>query len=448
MSDHRIEDLVEDSVRLALSTDRTAGEKRVLIADLYRFQALFDTSDTLGRLADELAAIGYDDDASGSGRPLLSIVAEIMTLADQADDRQLVRDWLAVTATEIDELTLIDETLPEDFAAFHARADAIAIRQIAGRRAAQGWRGLNSYITLPSWSGLAREYQRFDPETIERRAMLRFLLDHRADADAIAADHAKDKQRLSSPDTSALNQLPEMVAARGDFRLVGHTSKDGKQTFAFEAGAPPAEPDAARFHLVIEHDRGLGVLYPSFGVRSGLLERWRGEGFAPDDASMHFSQSVIGFAPPDLLEADDGLNGMGWKWRREQSAKLLARRLDAILAYWPHAAAVQRFYATSLAERIDKEGFATLAKKRIERINQFGFFANEVDMLFACACRAWDRGARPAEEIAAIRQQLSHILPDVRGDRAACLERLEAGPAFPAPLGRFPLRRHEQTWPL
>lgn len=448
MSDHRIEDLVEDSVRLALSSDRTAAGKRALIADLYRFQALFDTSDTLGRLASELAAIDYDADDPGSDRPLLSVIAEIMALADQADERQLVRDWLAVTATEIDELTLIDETLPEDFAAFQASADAIAVREIAARRAAQGWRGLSSYITLPSWPGLSREYQRFDPETIERRSMLRFLLDHRADADQIAADYAKDKARLSRPDASALAQLPALVEARGDFRLVGHAVKDGKQTFAFETGEPPADPDAARIHLVIEHDRGLGVLYPSFGVRSGLLERWRGEGFAPDDAGMHFSESVIGFAPADRLQADKALDGMGWKWRKEQSAKLLAQRLDAILAYWPHATALRRFYAEPLARRIDKEGFEGLASKRIDRVNKFGFFANEVDMLFACACRAWDRGETPTAEIAAIRQQLSHIRPEVREDRVACLERLQTGPAFPARLGRFPLRRHEESWPL
>ncbi|WP_420138975.1 hypothetical protein [Sphingomonas sp.] len=447
MSEHHVEDLVESSVRLLLGADLAVDAKRGLAHDLYRLQAQFDTSDTSGRLGPELEAIGYDPDAQSSARPLLAIAADMIALADQAGDRQLVRDWLALLINGIDDTTLIDDTLPEDFHAFQALPEAVAIRTIAGRRQELGWRGLDAAIPLPSWTGIARDYDRFAPADMDRRSMLRFLLDHRADAAKIAAEFDKDKQRIArSADTLA--SLPAMVAARGPFRCIADATSGSKRSFAFEAGDPPADADAARFHLIIDHDADLNVLYPWFGVRSGLIERWQGSTPAFDDAGMHFRESMIGFVPGDLLKADTQLSGTGWRWRRDQSAALLEKRLDAILGYWPHAAALERFYAKPLAARIDEEGFELMASKRVERFNAYGFFVNDVDILFACACRAWDRGTRPTAEIAAIRDWLAHVPPDKRADRVSCLKRLETGPAFPRELSRWPIRRLDERFPI
>ena len=448
MSEHHIEDLVEDSVRLLLAADLSDDTKRRLARDLYHVQAQFDISDTLGRLRPELDAIGYDPDARSANRALLAIVADIMALADAADDRQLVRDWLAVLVTGIDETTLIDDTLPEDFGAFRQRPEAIAIREIAGRHMPGGWRGLDAALPLPTWSGIAAEYDRFAVRDMDRRSMLRFLLDHRADATRIAADFDKDRARVARIADTALERLPDIVARYGAFRCIADATDGHKRIFAFAVGDPSADSDAARFHLVIEHNRDLNVLYPLFGVRSGLIERWQGHEPGFDDATMHFSESMIGFAPSALLEADKQLGGTGWRWRLDQSAALLEKRVAAIVGYWPHAAALERFYTKPLGERIDEEGFETMAHRRIERANAYGFFVNEVDMLFACACRSWDRGMKPTAEIAAIRDWLAHVQPDKRADRVACLARLEDGPSFPETLGRWPLRRQDTAFPL
>ncbi|WP_442679250.1 hypothetical protein ACSBM8_17395 [Sphingomonas sp. ASY06-1R] len=440
MSEHAIEDLVENSIRLLLASDSARDAKLRLTHDLYRVQALFDTSDTTGRLRAELAAIGYDPDAPASDCGVLSIVAEIMALADAADDRQRVRDWLAVLAAAIDE-AMLDDTLPQDFATFRQQPEAIAIREIAGRHQARGWRGLDASIRLPSWSSIAQDYDRFAVHGMDRRSMVRFLLDHRVDAARIAADFDKDRQRVARTADTPLECLPEIVARYGAFRCVADATDGDKRIFAFAVGDPSTDRDAARVHLVIEHNRDLNVLYPLFGVRSGLIERWQGHTPGFDDATMHFSESMIGFVPSALLEADKQLGGTGWRWRLDQSGSLLEKRVAAIVGYWRHAAALERFYAKPLSERIDEEGFETMARTCIERANAYGFFINEVDMLFACACRSWDRGVKPTAEIVAIRDWLTHVQPDKRADRVACLARLEDGPAFPAHLGRWPLRR-------
>lgn len=448
MSDHRIEDLVEDSIRLTLRSRLSDAEKRQLVRDLYVFQNLFDTSKTIGRVKPELDAIGYDPEMPAGDQPFLATIAAVVALADAASDRQLMHHWLGVLASEINELTLIDGRLPEDFPAFRQRAEAIAIRAAAIRHDVRNWRDRRGYVPLPSWTTIARDYERSDPETIDRRSMLRFLLDHRADPDGIAADYEKDKARAARIAKSVLPELPAMVAARGDFRLVTHSVASKDNIFVFQIGEKPPDADGARFYLLVEHHRSNDVLYPRFGVRSGLIERWQGRGFAADDVTMHFRISLSFFAPQAELEADLQFNGLGWPWRLNQSAKLLSQRLDSIVRHWSHAERLMAFYAKPLAQRIDEEGFETMARERSTRKEQFGYFTNEVDMLFACACRAWDRGERPSTEIAAIRDWLAHIHPSGRADRGACLARLDAGPAFPAVVETLALRRYDTPFPL
>jgi hypothetical protein len=297
-------------------------------------------------------------------------------------------------------------------------------------------------------AGLAAEYDRFAVRDMDRRSMLRFLLDHRADAARIAADFDRDRARVARIADTPLERLPDIVARYGAFRCIADATDGDKRIFAFAVGDPSADPDAARFHLVIEHNRELNVLYPLFGVRSGLIERWQGHKAGFDDATMHFSESMIGFVPSALLEADKQLGGTGWGWRLDQSAALLEKRVTAIVGYWPHAAELERFYTKPLGERMDDEGFETMARKRIERANTYGFFVNDVDLLFACACRSWDRGVKPTAEIPAIRDWLVHVQPDKRADRVACLVQLEEGPAFPKALSRWPLRRQDTAFPL
>lgn len=448
MSDHRVEDLVEETLVALLASGRSDAEKRLLARDLFRFQGLFDTSDTYGRVRRLLEGIGYDPESAPSGRPVLEIVADALSMADAMDERSLVHDWLALLVDGIDGGTLIDDSLPEDFPAFQARPAAIALRALAVRHLCRGWRGVKGAIPLRSWSALAADYDRLRPDTRDRRSMLRFLLDRKTPEDRIVADYERDKAKGALPDGGALQQLPDMLSRFGDFALVAQQSDGNERIFAFEIGRAAADPDAARFHWLIRHDRDLQCLYPSFGVRVGMIERWQGRGFRPDEADMHFETSLIAFAPEERLQADKGLGAFGWKWRLDQSAKLLEKRLETIVGYWPCAADIQAFYTRPLSRLIDEEGYDGMAKALLPRREAYGFFANEVDLLFACACRAWDCGEKPVREREAIADWLAHIRPDARGDRVDCLKRLESGPAFPAKMGRWKLRRFEERFPL
>ncbi|MGI2035618.1 hypothetical protein ACRQ1B_24880 [Rhizobium panacihumi] len=444
MSDHRIEDLVEESVRLVLQGPMPDGDKRALIADLFAFQAMFDTSDTLGRVEAELATIDYRGEGNETGRPLLVIVAAIMGLADAAGNRQMVHHWLAVLVRTLRELELDEGMVPRSFIAFRQTPEAIAIREAAIRQRASGfWDG---YIELPRWSEMNRSYNKVDPKVGDRRSILRFLLDHKASVEAIVTGFEKEHEKAKKR-AAVLAQIPEMVSARGDFRYLGQQSHWGDEIFIFEIGDPPADPDGLRFYLLMEHHEVARILYPRIGVRSGMIQRWQGRSFAADDRTMHFRESLGTFIPPAKLKADDGFTGLGWNWGLGQPAKLLAERLDTIMGHWASTRKFVDFYSKpSLAARLDEEGFAVMAKKRKQRRNALGYFANEVDMLFALACRRWDRGERPEEEIAAIHDWLLHIYPDVRADRVACLEKLKDGPAFPVEIEKLPFKRFNEPF--
>ena len=452
MSEHAIEDLVEDSVRLLVRAPMEATARCALIGELYAFQDLYDTSDTRGRLANELASIGYDDKTHDRvrPRPWPEIVADVVLIADGAGERQLVHHWLGAFAAGIDELTLIDDGLPEDFPAFRERPSVNALRDAAIRHDVHRWRGKTGYVRLPTYRSIADGYDKLDPQTVDRRTMLRLLLDHKNDPDRIEANYAKERKRIALMDTSALFDLPAMVEARGPFRFVGRSKDIEDHVFVFEAGPEPDDPDASRILLVLSHMPGFNTIAMEKAVRSGLLARWQAKTFGGDDTAVHFEREVTYFVPHDQLEAEKHLNTMGWRYRMDQSAKVLGQRLDAMLALWGYGRTMEEFYRTPLAERIDAEGFAGMAEQRLTRLERFGFFSDEVDMLFACACRSWDRGVPPEAEIAAIEEHLRHIRPGAlgRSERIAMLERLRAGPAFPLELQRFPYRRHEETFPL
>ncbi|WP_182086446.1 hypothetical protein [Aureimonas sp. ME7] len=450
MSEHTIEDLVEDGIRLALASPLSPSAKRDLARELYAFQALYDTSDTRGRLAAELESIGYDEARPARPRPWLDLVADIARLADGAGDRQLVRGWLGALAAGIDEWTLIDADWPPDFPAFAESPSALAIRETATRCDVFARQERSRYGKLPTYRALAQGYEALDPRTIDRRTMLRFLLDHKAEPARIRADYDKERARIAAMASSALFDLPALVEARGAFRLVGREKLDDRHVFAFETGPVSADPDAFRMLLVLEHLQPFNTLHMFKAVRSPLLARWQGKHFTQGDADVHFRRGMLHFIPRERLDAQKHLDAMGWRYRMDQSARVLGQRIDSMLALSGFGRRMDEFYAVPLGRRIDEEGFDAMAGERLQRLERFGFFADEVDILFACACRSWDRGTEPKAEIAGIEEHLAHIRPDApgRGDRVAALRALRSGPAFAPALARFPYRRHEEAFAL
>ncbi len=104
MSMHEIEDLVEQSVRLVLASDGARDHKVTTIGQLYAVQTWFDTSDTTGRLAEDLQAIGYVDAAPPRPVALLRLAADMMQAGNAAGRVEIAQGWLALALTAITEL--------------------------------------------------------------------------------------------------------------------------------------------------------------------------------------------------------------------------------------------------------------------------------------------------------------------------------------------------------
>ncbi len=448
MADHRIEQLVEDSLALVISAQRSPAAKRGLVAELLDFRTRFDAADTSDRLAAELRSIDYFAHVPAAPRPIVETIADVMADADAAGDRRMVHHWLAVLAIGIEDGTLVDDELPYDFAAFDRAPSVDRIRGIAVRHRVGRFRGgPDGYVTMPSWSWWNRLYRASDPRTLDMRGMLRLLLDHEADREAIVAEIVLHRTRQDELD-GVVDRLPAMVETRGPFRYVGGSRDARVRTFVFAWQPPHGTPAGVRFYLVLDHDGEHRILSMSAGARSDDILRLQGP-HARGEEAMHFRTNIATLAPRASIEGDRNFVRDGWRFRIGQSEGVLSKRLDAMLRLSGYADAFFEFHARPVAERVDAEGFEGMARKRRERMT-LGFFANEVDMLFACACRRWERGDRPRTEIAAIREWLEHIAPavgDGRRDRVDCLAALAAGPAFP-PVARLPFRRHEERWPL
>src|SRR5690606_33508770 len=130
MSMHEIEDLVEQSVRLVLASDGARDHKVATIGQLYAVQAWFDTSDTTGRLAEDLQAIGYVDAAPPRRVALLRLAADMMQAGNAADRVEIAQGWLALALTAITDLDLTDQ-IPATFDGMLAGGDGPRMRAMA-----------------------------------------------------------------------------------------------------------------------------------------------------------------------------------------------------------------------------------------------------------------------------------------------------------------------------
>ena len=167
MSQHDIEDLVEDSIRSVLASDHDNAAKRRLAARLYRFQYLFDTSDTYGRLKPQLEAIGFvEDQADEPPLPLLDAVAAVIASDDR---RTLVHDWVGLLARSIDDGDARDE-VPAAFSELAQDASALAIRAAAVRHGVGSMRwGKGLRVRPIPWATYARDYRKPEPAQFSKK---------------------------------------------------------------------------------------------------------------------------------------------------------------------------------------------------------------------------------------------------------------------------------------
>lgn len=444
MSMHEIENLVEDSVRLVLADDRPRGDKLATIGDLYAVQGWFDTGDTTGRLADELRAIGYVDVRPRRPVALLRLAADMMEAADAAGLVEIAQGWLALALRAITELELTDQ-IPATFEAMLAEGDGPRMRALALRGGLHGrWRK-DFFMRVPSWGSNRTLFAPLDPDRLERRFILRFLSDAKADEATIRAAYAAEKARIDGMADLPLFTLPERVPRLAPLVYLGLDTRGQYRSFVFADSREPPARDASRVFVVVEHSNDLNMLTLEVYVQSGLLLAWQDDADGDRIAATHFRLNVAMLVPERALDADKDYNPFGgWPFRLDQSAKALDARLAAMFGHWEHVERVRKFHRTPLDRLLKGATPQAMEKRRRDLRGKYGFFLNDIELLFAYACLEWDNG-RPDALIARIGDELRHVvdLYPLKPVWEEGLRRLREGPWFPPTTERFPYKRIE-----
>ncbi|MCW5706945.1 hypothetical protein [Shinella sp.] len=446
MSMHEIEDLVEESVRLVLASDRPRDDKLAEIGDLYAVQGWFDTGDTTGRLAEALRAIGYVDARSRRSVMLLRLAADMMETADAAGRVEIAQGWLALALTAITDLDLTDQ-IPATFDAMLAEGDGPRMRSLALKGGLHTRRRKDFFMRVPSWGSNKTLFAPLDPDRLERRFILRYLSDAKADEAAIRAAYAAEKAKIDGMAALPLFTVPERVPKLAPLVHLGMETERQYRRFVFADSPQPPMRDGSRVFVVIEHSNELNMLALEVYVQSGLLLAWQ-EGGGDNDgiAATHFRMNVAMLVPERELGADKDYNPFGgWPFRLDQSAKVLDARLAAIFSHWKHVERVRKFHATPLDQLLTRSTPEAMEKKRRDLRGKYGFFLNDIELLFAYACLEWENGRRPEALIARIERELRFVvdLYPLKPAWEEGLRFLRDRPWFPPTTERFPYKRLE-----
>lgn len=447
MSMHEIEDLVEDSIRLVLASDRPRDEKLATIRDLYDVQGWFDTGDTIGRLADELSAIGYVDGRPENPVTLLRLAARMLEEGDAAGLVEISQGWLALALRAITDLELTDH-LPATFEGMLADGDGPRMREIALEGGLHSrWRK-DFFMRVPTWSRNKTLFAPLDPERLERRFILRYLSDAKADEAAIRAAYEDEKAKIEGLAALPLFTVPERVPRLAPLIHLGSETDGQYRRFIFADSTEPPARDRSRLLVLIEHSNDLNLMTIVVYVQSGLLLAWQDNNGADSIANTHFRLNAAMLVPEGELAADKDYNPFGgWPFKLNQSSKALEKILSAIFSHWKNVERVRKFHTTPLEKILAETSVEALEKKRRDLRGEYGFFLNDIEMLFAFACLEWERGNRPDALIARIEAELPFV-SDLYPLKPAWLEglgRLRDGPWFPPTTEKFPYRRLEHA---
>ena len=411
MSDHAVEDLVEDSIRAVLASDLAAPEQRLLIGQLYGFQNRFDTSDTFGRLAAELQALGYDGAADAPPGPALPLVARLMALAEARGDTLLAYQWLAMLQRGLDEGDLRGD-LPPDYATLLRDDAALAIRGIALRLQLDRQKSRHGGLALLGWQTLRPFAPPADPAAAELYAMLRWFSDLKTTPEKIEAERQKLLGVVARGDDSPFLRLPELTdLLPPGLRLIRPTGGRINLGFLFDLDAPDGS-DGGRVLFHIEAVGDLGLLSASFWVISGQLARWQGLDPAAAGMPVHFKYNFFLKQPDDHIAQSRWIHPMGgWKYRLSQSEKALRCAVQDMFLYWDRAAPLRRHHRQALGKTVLSRGVDTVLAGAVRRGNHSGFFRTDIEVMFACACYAIEQGDDPGPAIAHIAARLETLHP-------------------------------------
>ncbi len=444
MSMHEIEDLVEESVRMLLAADGERDDKVAGIGQLYSVQAWFDTGDTTGRLADELRAVGYVNKPPPRPLALLRLAADMMEAAGAAGRVEIAQGWLALALKAIIELDLTDQ-IPATFHGMLADDDGPRMRAIALEGGLHSrWRK-DFFMRVPSWSSNKTLFAPLDPDRLERRFILRFLSDAKADEATIRAAYEAERATIDGLADLPLFTLPERVPRIAPLAYLGLDTKGQYRRFVFADSREPAARDESRIFVVLEHSNDLSMLTFEIRVQSGLLLAWQGGG-GDCITDTHFRLNVGMLVPEKELAADDGYNAVGgWPFRLDQSAKVLDARLAAIFRHLKHVERVRRFHDAPLDRLLAASTPEAMEKRRRDLRGRYGFFLNDIELLFAYACLEWERAGRPDALIARIEDELRFVVDLYPLKRAweDGVRLLRQKPWFPPTTEIFPYKRLE-----
>lgn len=445
MSMHEIEDLVEESVRLVLASDHLPDDRIATIRELYSVQGWFDTGDTTGRLADELRALGYVDARPLGAVALLRVAAGMMQEADAAGRVEIAQGWLALAIRAITDLDLTDE-VPATFDGMLAEGDGSRMRAIALKGGLHSrWRK-DFFMRVPLWGSNKTLFAPLDPDRLEWRFILRFLSDAKTDDETIRADYEAEKAKIDGIAALPLFTLPQRVPRLAQLFYLGFEGKGANRRFIFADSPEQPARGTSRVFAVIEHSNDLNLLTLEIRVQSGLLLAWQEEA-DNDIAATHFRLNAAMLVPEPELGADKDYNPFGgWPFRLNQSAKMLDARLAAIFSHWKHVERVRRFHATPLDRFLAESTPAAMEKRRRDLRGKYGFFLNDIELLFAYACLEWEKtGHCPEALIAGIENELRFVvdLYPLKRSWQEGLRRLREGPWFPPTTENFPYKRLE-----
>lgn len=447
MSMHEIENLVEESVRLVLASDRPRDDKLAGIGDLYAVQGWFDTGDTTGRLAEELRAIGYVDAVPPRTVALLRLAAEMMEAADAAGRIEIAQGWLALALTAITDLDLTDQ-IPATFDGMLAEGDGPRMRSLALKGGLHSrWRK-DFFMRVPSWGSNRTLFAPLDPDRLERRFILRYLSDAKADEAAIRAAYGAEKARIDGLAALHLFTVPERVPRLVPLVYLGLETERQYRRFVFADSPEPPARDGSRVFVVVEHSHDLSMLTLEVHVQSGLLLAWQQGDAGNSIADTHFRLNVAMLIPANELDADKDYNPLGgWPFRLDQSAKALDAKLAAIFSHWKHVERVRKFHATPLDRFLAGSTPEAMEKRRRDLRGKYGFFLNDIELLFAYACLEWENGRRPDALIARIENELRFVvdLYPLKPVWQEGLRFLRDGPWFPPMTERFSYKRLETS---
>jgi hypothetical protein len=456
MSQHAIEDLVENTIHLVDRSTLDGARQAEMIHGLLDLQARYDTSLIWFRLPDvllrhgvlvrtpaqaltdtalraqALAAdapgwLGHEDDAAylewegqarvlyrqakaGTSLPVSKLFRDVLALADEADDTDLFTDWYALLANGwLDDTFTAEDGIAATLDGLLASDDLQAIRALAARRGLKRRRGVPEALALP------RSNDSIEQGDVERSAVLRFFLEPKRKPAALLT--ARDKARAQQA------RVREVIPALIEQHLGSALHAPGWSPVPTDTAFQwrwTRERDDSRQFLWATHDAKLGVLMVQAGLQHAQLLAWQQRAATTQLHDLHFQDIAAGFLGQHILHSKDiGAFG-GWVLNPADSDAQLHAALDRLAAALP---------------ALDTNYFDFITRQFSESL-----FARNVDTLLHLLEEGDDDGAVPPYVLfdspdSLLLAFVFHHLQ--RGDEAAAMAIVERLQARQAARGRL-----------